>query len=397
MQRRHHRLIAGAAALVALVVLPPTPVSAHAMTTNDGNDTAGPLDLQSVTVTHDALNAKFRFKTFTAWPKTALRGDSYLLILIDRDENQIADRCLFIYYYGGALRGARTNCGRRNLGVQPVSKPSGTTATITTGITTLGGTHLWAAGSFFAEARPCLRGCFDSVPNRVPILHDLVPPTPSWTTVSTDPFLSTQLSNSLTVPVAFDLVDADTGVNDWRIDRLTNVYTGAATTIASGTAPASGTNLSVAEGETYVLKLVATDLHGNIGTSLNTQPLRFGVPYDDTNVIMEYAGAWTPTANASYFGGGYHSTASEGDTLTFTFTSSGSLGSPHVYFLGGPGNGTASWTNGKTFALITQTPSTPVGEVTAGWTYAAGVTETLTLTVTSGTIIVDGIAVVMDH
>jgi hypothetical protein len=35
--------------------------------------------------------------------------------------------------------------------------------------------------------------------------------------------------------------------------------------------------------------------------------------------------------------------------------------------------------------------------VTAGWTYAAGVTDTLTLTVTSGTIIVDGIAVVMDH
>jgi len=364
------------------------------VTRNDGNDTAGRLDLQSVTVTHDASSARFRFKTFAAWPKTALGRDSYLLVAIDRNEDEIADRCLFIYYYGGALRGAMTNCARRNLGVQQVSKPSGTTATITTGITTLGGTHLWAAGSRFAEARPCLRGCFDSVPNRVPMLHDLTPPTPAWTTVSTSPYLSTQLSTSLTVPVAFDLVDADTRVTDWRIDRVTSVFLGGATTIANGTAPSSGTDLTVAEGETYLLRLVATDLHGNTGTSLN-QPLRFGVPYDNTNVIMEYAGAWAPTTNASYFGGGYHSTASAGDTLTFTFTSSGSLGSTHVYLLGGPGDGTASWTDGSSFALITQTPSTPVGEVTAGWFYAAGVTDTLTLTVTTGTIIVDGIAVVM--
>jgi hypothetical protein len=81
-------------------------------------------------------------------------------------------------------------------------------------------------------------------------------------------------------------------------------YTGTVSTLTSGTAPAVGTDLLVSEGETYLLRLVATDLHGNTGTNVNL--LRFGVPYDDGNVLMEYNANWASTANASYFGGGYH-------------------------------------------------------------------------------------------
>ena len=389
-KRRLVTLLVAVAAIGVLV----TPVSAHPMTKTDGNDTAGPLDLAKVSVTHDALSAKFRFETYAPWPAWTVRGDNYLLIAIDRNEDLTADRCLFIYYYGGKLRGVLTNCRRISYGAMPVKKPAGKVATISTGITALGGTHLWAAYSLYSEKKPCLKGCVDVVPNRVPLLHDLVPPTPSWTTTSTSPFLSTSLSSTTTIPLGFELLDEDTRVADWRIDRIENVFTGASSTFLTGVAPADGTEFVATEGETYVLQLSATDLHGNVGTGSGV--LQLGVPYDDGNAIIEYEGSWTQTPNASYFGGGYHVTASVDDTLTITFTSSSFMGSQtHVYFLGGPGNGTALWTDGVSNNSIVETPSTPVGAVIAGNSYPRDTTKTLTLTVTSGTMIIDGIAVVM--
>lgn len=376
--------------LVLTIGLSATRVGAHDFTKTDGNDTGGPLDLSAVSIRHVQGGIQYKFKTFARWVPQTLGSDSFLLIAIDRDEDGTADRCAFIFYYGGRLRAAMTNCARRNFGLIPVRKPSRTTALVTIGTVAHGGTHTWAAFSFFAEARPCLRGCTDAVPNRRPLLHDLLPPVPTWVTTTSNRYFSTELSSSTTVPVQFDVSDGDTHVVSWEVQR----YADAWTTIASGEGGGLiATDLALTEGETYLLRVTATDAHGNLGTSLSY--LRIGVPFDDSNVGMEYQGDWSAIANASYFGGGYHVTSTPGDTMTFTFTTDGSLGLTHVSFLGGPGDGQAMWSDGISENSIVETPSTPVSAYLGGFLFTQSGTYTMTLTVTSGTIIIDAIAVVM--
>jgi hypothetical protein len=53
------------------------------------------------------------------------------------------------------------------------------------------------------------------------------------------------------------------------------------------------------------------------------------------------------------------------------------------------------WSDGIASNLVDETPSTAVGERVASIAWTPGGTHTMTLTISSGTVIVDGIAVVM--
>jgi hypothetical protein len=374
--------------LVASVVLGLVPTSpsalAHTFTKTDGNDSAGRLDLKSVSVRHKGASLEYTFTTYERWKANASLIDSFFLIAIDEQGDGTPNKCAFVYYHGG-LRGELTNCLKKYISALRVSKPSGTTARLT--YPAGGKSHHWFAASYWKGIR-CAKGCYDYAPNKNWLFHDLVPPTASWVTTVTGDGLSTQLSETTTVPVAFAVSDADTSVATWRIDRMSGCCTWTPFDSGSG----SGTidhDLSFAEGQAYGLRLVATDIQGNV--SQPSQVLTLHVPFDDGNAQMLYSAGWSGASAAGYFLGTFDSASTGSATLTFTFTGS------KVWLLGGPGNGQATFNDETdTGWIVNETSSTTPGTQLGGMVWGTNGTHTVTLTITSGTFVVDGIAVVTD-
>ena len=358
--------------------------SAHTFTQADGNDSPGHLDLRSVTVEHMNKNASlvFTFTTYNRWKANADLNDSLFLIAIDHAGDGTPDRCAFIYYYGG-LRGELTNCGRKGLSALKVSKPSRTKARMI-----LPGeirSHYWFAGSYW-KGKDCKKGCWDYAPNKKWLFHDLVPPVVTWNTTNLVPGNpSTSLSLTTTVPVEFTATDSETGVASWLIKSGSDV-------LASGTG--TGTidhDLQLEEGHRYGLVASALDQQDNVGSTSAINPLWIVVPYDDANAAATYSAGWSAVLDSTSFLGTAHSTTTAGASMSFTFTTtSGGL----VYVIGGPGDGLAMLSDGVTSIPISEGPDTTNGAALGTGLYAAGPgTHHVTLTVSSGTIVLDGIEV----
>ena len=359
------------------------PASAHPFTKADGDDTKGPLDLASVSVTHDENTLLFTFTTFNRWRITNLGSRSYFLALIDTDLDDVAERCAFIYSHGGVLDGALTNCGRKVLSSPEVLKPSPTTGQISLCGSCLG-THRWAAVSVYDESLSCEKTpCVDAVPNRRPVFHDLEPPTAGWLTTTPYHSFSTGLSMTTTVPVEFWTQDADTEVIEWSIQRSVD---GTWVDLLQGTGAGAGTHdLTLEEGQRYMLRPTATDAHGNVGAPL-VPSLVLSVPFDDVNPVCVYAGDVSAGAGVGAFQGTAH-TLTAGSSVTFDFPVESSASYLQIY--GGPGSGSAAVTiDGVPRWTIDETAATPMGTIV----YSASVPKGLhsaTVTVTSGTIIFD--------
>jgi hypothetical protein len=364
------------------------PANAHIQTKIDGDDVRGPLDIASVAVEHDESDLLFTITTHRGWKLTDLGPSSFFLLLIDRDQDGSFDRCAFIFSQGGQLRSSLTRCGRREIGNPPVSKPTRRSATVGIATATADGTHDWAILSRYDESLGCSRPCLDLVPNRRPMLHDIEPPEVAWVTTTSGSMLSTQLSSTTTVPVEFTSFDTHTGVVARGIQRA---VVGGWEDLATGLPLDTDTHdLVLNEGETYLLRPVATDAHENLGFDPATLVIR--VPFDDAHADVGYAGTWTSVADGGSFQAGVHSSSSVGASMTFTFTL-GEFGGT-LRILGGPADGTASVeVDGDFGGNALETPSTPKSQNVYGQVWATPGTHTVTLTVTSGTFVIDGIAV----
>jgi hypothetical protein len=390
VRRSTTTIIAVVLSLVA--ALATLPANAHTLVRNDGDDTKGILDLASIEATHDPGSIRYTFTTYRRWRTVDLGNDSYFLVAFDRDQDGDAERCAFVFKSGASLAGSLTNCRRDFIDELPVEKPSGRKVSVSIGETSLGGTHDWRAFSFYApDERPCLNGCADAVPNRGVLLHDLEPPLATWNTTTTGRFHSTQVSKTTTIPVSFDVTDADTGVAGWEIGTLQGETW---TPLASGTSSGNDlvSNLVLEEGKEYLLRIRATDLHENESTTTSTAGLRLAVPYDDQNALLEPAAGWTQISDPEYFQGTALSSSTVGSTITFTFTAP--IFGTRIEVLGGPGDGYAEMTVSSegNVSVLSESAATAKSAYVGGRVVSDG-THTVTIEVADAPFVLDGIVI----
>lgn len=391
---RRTRIACGLAALVLTGTLTPVgTATAHEFTRTDGNDSRSLWDLRSVSVKHKRDDLIYTFKTFESWKANSLLGDAQFLIALDAQGDGTPNRCLFIYYSGGGLKGAVTDCGRKLLSGARVSKPSPRQARIVYAQGVLRGSHYWYAGSYWKGAH-CKRGCLDFAPNKTWLLHDLVDPTTAWITPTTG-LTTSLLSTSLTVPLSFTASDSESGVASWELLDETGQARDVETWSVLASGDGGGTiemELDVAEGDAYMLKAFATDLQGNVGgrEGWSDEILYLVVPYDDGNVGMTYSGTWATVADPAHFLGSTH-TAVAGATVSFTVTSVDGM---TVRVVGGPANASAQLTVGTESATVSEEVDDAKGGIAgfASLSIPAG-TQTVSLEVLSGTFVFDGFAV----
>lgn len=146
----------------------------------------------------------------------SLGNDSFFIIGVDKNFNNDFERCAFIFFAGGRVRGSLTNCGRTYIRQLPVAKPSATAARVTIPTADTGRAYRWVAFSYWT-GRParCSDLCFDAAPNRPPpILHDLIPPV---VTMPTTPLRIWNTSDAATFDFPFSLSDQHAGVKSWSV------------------------------------------------------------------------------------------------------------------------------------------------------------------------------------
>ncbi len=121
---RRRPLLAAAASLLVAGLVSTGPASAHTFTKTDGNDSPGKLDIRTASVGHGNNNVVHTVRTFEGWTPKSLGNDSFFIVEIDKNFDDDFEQCAFIFFAGGRLRGALTNCRRTFIRNLPVSKPS---------------------------------------------------------------------------------------------------------------------------------------------------------------------------------------------------------------------------------------------------------------------------------
>src|SRR5262245_18760224 len=126
----------------------------------------------------------------------------------------------------------------------------------------------------------------------------------------------------MNVPVTFTATD-DVKVSSWEIK---DIWTPGGTTVSSGSASGSGqiqASVPVDEGGLYLLQAVAIDEQGNAGATPGPNGyLYLYAPWDDSNAGMNYSGTWShTTGDSTWFMGTYHSSSTNGSSVTFTVPS----------------------------------------------------------------------------
>jgi hypothetical protein len=383
-------LLPAVALMLVAGLLSAGPVAAHTFTRNDGNDSPGKLDLRSVSVSHTSTGVVHKIRTYGKWTARSLGRDSFFIFQIDKDnrDEPIRDRyerCAFIFFAGGRLRGSLTNCGSQFIRYLPVAKVSGTVAKITIPKSQTGKVYWWAVASLWDGPAPCGNGCIDFAPNNFPdVLHDLARPSVVIDAFST---ISTDFSASTTIPIGFTATDTGgSGIRNWKV-QSSPLGSLPWTTRAEGTGGGSQIgNVVLQEGSSYFIRALAWDKHGNMDTSA-TRMLR--VPFDDSNGMMVYSDSWVvDNTDAEYFLSSHH-VGDAGDSVTFTVTGEG------ISIVSGPGTGTVSMTvDGADGPTLYMSEVRPKRGVAIHHDWNDFLTREITLTVDAdSTFILDGIAV----
>lgn len=289
------------------------PAGAHAITRTDGNDSPGKLDLRSTSVSHTPTGVVHKVTTYGTWSARSLGNDSFFIIQIDKNNDRNYERCAFIFFAGGRLRGSLTNCGNTFIRYLPVGKLSGTTAKITIPKSLLTPVYWWGVASLWDGPAPCGNGCVDFVPNTFPdVLHDLTPPV---VTMTTAPLRVWESSTNANFTFPFTVSDAHSGIKSWTVQGRP-VGSVSWTVVVSGTGGgAKSPDIAGVEGTRTDYRVVATDKHGNrrIGPTR-----RVYIPLDDDTLGPEgvFSDVPIPVDDAAAFGGTY----SEMSSGTFTYT-----------------------------------------------------------------------------
>jgi hypothetical protein len=310
-----------------------SPAVAHTFTKTDQNDIKGKLDIRSVTVSHTPTGAvAYRFRTYDGWKSRDLGPQrSFFIIQIDKNQDHKYERCAFIFFASGQLRGVLSNCGRRRIRGLHVEKLSGTTAKVTIPKNELTPFYWWAGVSVWSGPKPCANLCVDFAPNRFPdILHDLAPPTVS---MATGPLRIWKVSTSNTFPFPFSLSDVGhSGVARWRVEaQLAGGSLWIQQAAGTGGGPKSPLITEVNPSRNPY-RVVAIDKQGN--RRIGATRLVY-VPIDDTALSSEFSvlpPATTPDGTA--FGESYSLMPA-----TSVFTHSWTPPSSCLFELVGPGAG----------------------------------------------------------
>ena len=299
--------MAGTALAIALAVgalTAPTSL-AHPFTTTDGNDTAGRLDLSSVSVAHTRGALVYTFRTHGTWTNASLGTRSFFLVGIDKDGDRDYERCAFIFF-DTRLRGSLTNCGTRFLDPLTASHPSPKVAkiVISNSVGDFGKAYWWYGASRWFGSAPCGSGCSDFVPNRYPdVLHDLTDPVVTMPEPSFVRVWEVGTTTDLSFP--FTVTDAHSGVDSWTVERRPAFGPAEWTPILTGTGSGAlaPTIVGTPPGR-FRFRVVAVDRQGNQATGDNRY---VHVPSDVTPSgpgAFSDSGA-TETADLDAWGGGY--------------------------------------------------------------------------------------------
>jgi hypothetical protein len=164
-----------AAALAA--ALPSTAAAASA-TLRDGNDTVGPLDVRSVTVSHGRTGpVSFAITTYGRWHTGLLRpGRGAILIFLDTRGTPAYDRYAFVSEAHGSLRAAVKTIRGRTVGRATAARTSRRSAVVTLRRGLLGSRGGFGYAVFAivqARSGPCAGDCVDAVPDHGPAHVDL--------------------------------------------------------------------------------------------------------------------------------------------------------------------------------------------------------------------------------
>jgi hypothetical protein len=332
-----------------LVLLAPLlslgPAAAHTFTRNDGNDSPGRLDIRSASVGHQSNRVLHTVRTYETWTPRGLGDDSFFIIGIDKNFDSDFERCAFIFFAGGRLRGSLTNCGRSYIRQLPVTKPSGAVARVSISTADTGLAYRWVAFSYWT-GRPvrCSDLCFDAAPNSPPpILHDLILPI---VTMTSTPLRVWESSTDANFTFPFDVSDAHTGIRTWTLQSRP-VGSASWTTAAAGTgAGAKSPDIAGVEDTRTDYRVVATDMQGNKAISSSR---RVYIATDDDSVDASAYESPAIVVDASAFGGSYQET----DSFTYVFTPSDGCQYFELVGPGGSGDWAVQvWVDGNFFATL---------------------------------------------
>jgi hypothetical protein len=371
---------------VAIFLASAGPAVANTKTISDPNDRPGPLDIRSASHGHAGARVTHRISTFGTWPIGLLRPSTPNLFAVEisTDSDPALERVVLISSRNGRMiADVFTLPSGDFVGSASASKPNARTLRVSILRSRLGNPagYRWNAFSQFKAAGACSSFCFDRAPNRGRVLHDITPPVIVLTSFP-------QVPEDVTYNVSFRVTDrGGSGLRRWTLQRRL-FGSSAWTTIRTGTAGGLRTvAVNSVENRDDQFRVVAVDNHGNRRVS----PVRLvSVPIDDTSASLVYTGAWAPAAADPL---DFH------DTLTSSSTASDSVallnftGRYVAWVAPGGGTGVAS--------VVTDGPPTPVTladfngrrKIVFEDSFPSVGPHSITITVTSGTVPVDGIIV----
>jgi hypothetical protein len=364
--------------------------NAHADTKriSDGNDRPGRLDIRSASHGHSGARVVHTISTFGRWPTRLLGPNTPNLFAVEisTDGDRRLERVVLVFFQNGRMVAGvfRVRSGGRLvfIGRASASKPNARSVRVSIRRSRLGDPvgYRWNAYSQFGSAASGCNLCIDRAPNSRRVLHDITPPRIVLTSFPAIP-------PDVEYDVTFRVSDrGGAGLRRWRLQhRLLGDPTW--DTVASGTTGGLQSYHRVsAENDDDQFRVVAVDRHGNRHIS---RTRLVSVPIDDRSADLVYNPPWTPGGESGDFRGTRSTSANASDTMEYTFT-----GRYVAWVAPGGGNGEAS-------VMIDGVPAgdrilanfSGPRRIVFQQSFASVDTHTITITVTGGTVPIDGIIV----
>jgi len=375
----------------------PTSAGAYTHSASDGNDSASRLDISKVLAGHNGMFGWVTITTFQTWPSKALQVNSktFNAFAVGFDTNRDGKLNYIAYiFFSGKLRGVMTSASGKYLyDLTDLSRDNARSVTLNFQNKDLKAPgYYWDAASFFTAAGACKNTCVDVAPNRTLLLQDVTAPT--ITGVSSIPGVLTNTATSSSLPLSFTVADKGwSGLAGWHVQSSSDDSHW--TDVEHGAGLGSETlGVSLQEGTQLRYRLYAADKQGN---EVTTASHLITVPFDDGNDVFSssYAGDWAMGGTSQDYDGTLHTSATPGSTFTYSWTSPGSAWNI-LWIAPGGGSWTASVTvDGGAPYTVNGTNSTAAPRQQVSWQSGSGTgtSHTMIITVTSGTVPIDGIYV----
>lgn len=351
-------------------------------TTPDANDRPGPLDIKSAAQGHQGTSrVTHTITTFSTWG-TGLLGTStpnYFAVEISTDADRAPERIVLMFSAGGRMVAGVFRPTGQFVGLANASRPNRRSVKVSILRSRLGGPegYRWQALAFFRAPGACRRGCLDRAPNGSgKVLHDLTAPTVS--------FPQPGVPADLSYDIAFSVADTGgAGIDQWRLERRPFGTTTWSTVESGLTSGDQSVPFTSAEGQDDEFRVVVSDHHGNTATS----PVRIvSVPEDDDS--FTYNPAWTMGGTPIDFLGTLHMSSAVNATASYIFNGS------YVALVAPAGVGTAQITiDGVPHGSVDLSTFSGSRQIVFQTSFPSASELTLVVTVTGGTVPIDGIIV----